>query len=508
MRDLAPQLSIGAAQSEQEHVDERAPGKRSLTETMVRRQARDARGVAGDAPEALERAAGSGGVQLPEGLGARLATGLGADLGGVRLHTGEASAEAADALGARAFAVGQDIHFGAGEYAPGSDDGRQLIAHEVAHTVQQRGASDATAPALSPIEVSQPGDAMEREAEAFAISFGSERPAAVSAGAASSISRAIIQRAPRGEPPGKAPAGPRRSPAAELNLQALRDLLHSYQLTGNVEALTLLRLALIRALAQPPRAGATRAPKGEVLVEVNPSFTLTLEPRDAAEVILEVARAVEQANATAASKQSPDPGAAPQKAPPDAAMPQHRIVAAEEKKCVVILEDTNGDYEYLGQYICQARVARSEVGEVYPLMVNGYASMSNEASTLSFGADISSYAVRSGEDSYCMIRYAVKVAGPAVMETQSVNLGISLGSDPAKIGIGYTHSRAVSRQPGALFVREFKVRSGPMGTLIWEELAGSRIDINGFMIDDAAVGRAVGPFTMDWYVKSTSNGLL
>ena len=162
MRDLAPQLSIGAAQSEQEHVDERAPGKRSLTETMVRRQARDARGVAGDAPEALERAAGSGGVQLPEGLAARLATGLGADLGGVRLHTGEASAEAADALGARAFAVGQDIHFGAGEYDPASQGGQRLIAHEVAHTLQQ--GAGAT-PQLKSLEVSQPGDRAELEAD-------------------------------------------------------------------------------------------------------------------------------------------------------------------------------------------------------------------------------------------------------------------------------------------------------------------------------------------------------
>src|SRR5678815_5609432 len=46
--------------------------------------------------------------------------------------------------GARAFTKGHDIIFGAGEYQPGTRDGRHLLAHELAHSVQQsRGKSEA-----------------------------------------------------------------------------------------------------------------------------------------------------------------------------------------------------------------------------------------------------------------------------------------------------------------------------------------------------------------------------
>ena len=69
----------------------------------------------------------------------------------------------ARAVSARAFTVGSDIYFARGEYQPGTADGNQLIAHEVAHTIQQRGA-----PADGPLTVSQPGDALERDAEAAA----------------------------------------------------------------------------------------------------------------------------------------------------------------------------------------------------------------------------------------------------------------------------------------------------------------------------------------------------
>lgn len=56
----------------------------------------------------------------------------------VHVHTGSRAAEAAQALNARAFSVGEDIVFGAGQYAPGESAGRKLIAHELAHVAQQR----------------------------------------------------------------------------------------------------------------------------------------------------------------------------------------------------------------------------------------------------------------------------------------------------------------------------------------------------------------------------------
>lgn len=55
----------------------------------------------------------------------------------VRVHTGRRAAKAAVALDARAFTIGPDIYFGSGEYRPHASSGRQLLAHELTHVVQQ-----------------------------------------------------------------------------------------------------------------------------------------------------------------------------------------------------------------------------------------------------------------------------------------------------------------------------------------------------------------------------------
>ena len=59
------------------------------------------------------------------------------DLSGVRVHTDPRAEEAAQAFHARAFTVGRDIVFGRGEYNPSGGIGRNLLAHELAHVVQQ-----------------------------------------------------------------------------------------------------------------------------------------------------------------------------------------------------------------------------------------------------------------------------------------------------------------------------------------------------------------------------------
>lgn len=58
------------------------------------------------------------------------------DFSQVRVHTGAEAARSADALGARAFTVGSDIVFGRGQFEPGRESGSDLLAHELAHTVQ------------------------------------------------------------------------------------------------------------------------------------------------------------------------------------------------------------------------------------------------------------------------------------------------------------------------------------------------------------------------------------
>ena len=77
--------------------------------------------------------------RLSAGMRAWMEPRLGADLGGVRLHTDGAAAELAQRLSARAVTIGQDIYFGAGQFRPDTRDGCLLLAHESAHTVQQAG---------------------------------------------------------------------------------------------------------------------------------------------------------------------------------------------------------------------------------------------------------------------------------------------------------------------------------------------------------------------------------
>lgn len=66
---------------------------------------------------------------------AAMETAFGHDFSAVRVHFGERAAE----HGARALTVGNDIHFARGEYLPGTRDGTHLLAHELAHVVQQDG---------------------------------------------------------------------------------------------------------------------------------------------------------------------------------------------------------------------------------------------------------------------------------------------------------------------------------------------------------------------------------
>jgi hypothetical protein len=65
----------------------------------------------------------------------------GFDFSSIRVHHGSDAQRAAQALHARAFTVGEHIVFGAGEYQPASPEGRRLLAHELAHTLDPSGAA-------------------------------------------------------------------------------------------------------------------------------------------------------------------------------------------------------------------------------------------------------------------------------------------------------------------------------------------------------------------------------
>jgi len=83
----------------------------------------------------------SPGHALPEATREFMEPRFGHDFSQVRVHTGMQAAVSASSLRARAYTVGKNLVFGAGQYAPGTSAGRNLLAHELTHVVQQSGVS-------------------------------------------------------------------------------------------------------------------------------------------------------------------------------------------------------------------------------------------------------------------------------------------------------------------------------------------------------------------------------
>jgi hypothetical protein len=148
---------------------------RAMQRRWIQRKASRAGGGGAAAAASIP---GGAGAQLGGETKSRMEHTIGADLSGVRVHTGGDSADAADDLGARAFTVGSDVHFNRGEFAPGSKEGDRLLAHELTHVVQgqksgvQRKADPAHGDAegggeAGGHEVSEPGDPAEHEADAM-----------------------------------------------------------------------------------------------------------------------------------------------------------------------------------------------------------------------------------------------------------------------------------------------------------------------------------------------------
>jgi hypothetical protein len=116
---------------------------RRATDGDAARQGGD--GAHASGVEAAAAAVADGGSPLPAGLRADFEPRLGHDLSAVRLHDDAAAGAAARGIGARAFTLGTDIAFAPGELAPQTKAGRRLLAHELAHVVQQARAPAAPA---------------------------------------------------------------------------------------------------------------------------------------------------------------------------------------------------------------------------------------------------------------------------------------------------------------------------------------------------------------------------
>lgn len=119
-----------------------------------------------DVEQAIQGKRG-GGMGLDSPVRGQMEKAFGADFSGVRVHHDHAANSLNHALQARAFTTGQDIFFRQGAYQPGTSGGRELIAHELTHVVQQNG-ERVEKKVQAKMTVSQPGDIYEVEADRMA----------------------------------------------------------------------------------------------------------------------------------------------------------------------------------------------------------------------------------------------------------------------------------------------------------------------------------------------------
>jgi len=129
-----------------------------------------------------------GGSPIEPGAKSFLEERMGHDFSDVRVHTGGKADESARSISAQAYTVGTDVVFRSGAYQPETPGGRHVLAHELAHVVQQKAGPVAGTPAPGGISISHPTDAFEQAAErSAAMAMSGPAPSPVPAAAGSGV---------------------------------------------------------------------------------------------------------------------------------------------------------------------------------------------------------------------------------------------------------------------------------------------------------------------------------
>ena len=145
---LQRKLTIGASNDPLEHEADLiadhvmatpAPHAVRGTPPRIQRFSGQSTGQMDAAPASVDQALASPGRPLEPALRQDMERRFGYDFSGVRVHSSAAAEQSARDVNAHAYTVGQDIIFGVGRFAPGTHEGRRLIAHELTHVVQQSG---------------------------------------------------------------------------------------------------------------------------------------------------------------------------------------------------------------------------------------------------------------------------------------------------------------------------------------------------------------------------------
>lgn len=127
---------------------QRSAGNRAVNGLLESADPRVAHALWQTPPEVNAVLVAGGGRPLEPAVRGELEPLVGEDLSDVRVHDDAAAAASAEAAGARAYTAGEDIVFGPGGYAPNTEHGRGLLAHEVGHVVAGRNAGGGAAPIM------------------------------------------------------------------------------------------------------------------------------------------------------------------------------------------------------------------------------------------------------------------------------------------------------------------------------------------------------------------------
>src|ERR1035441_539063 len=189
--------------------------KSSPTTALHRAAASSA--MPGEAPPIVRETLDSPGQTLDPQTRSFFESRFGHDFSGVRIHADAHASQSARAVNALAYTVGRDIAFAPGRFAPSTTEGRRLLAHELAHTLQQPGSGHSAAPRSGPLPVAHSNATEEQQADALASrALGDPVPnAAAGPAAPRTVRRATdpTSPAPAATPPGGA------APAATTGAQ-------------------------------------------------------------------------------------------------------------------------------------------------------------------------------------------------------------------------------------------------------------------------------------------------
>ena len=125
LTSAAPQVSRKCAECEEE--------------VKLYKKGATAEAAVGEAPARVHEVLRSPGQPLDPATRGFMEPRFGRDFSGVRVHTNSAAAQSARDVNAQAYTVGHNVVFGSGQFAPGTNEGQKLLAHELTYVVQQKG---------------------------------------------------------------------------------------------------------------------------------------------------------------------------------------------------------------------------------------------------------------------------------------------------------------------------------------------------------------------------------